>query len=198
MRKPISKARRNSLIIKAGAAILNGVSLISVAGFSPAKSVNSNKSFSLVFLTIKSFSGLAAFSRPSMISILSSIIGLMPSVHERSRVGVITKKVINRASETKTILGGVALVAKALRVMEKTTLMRMNEVVITRMDGAKDRTVIIIKTLKIRAAAEPSGVSATLRDRLCDKAFSGKHPAKIRARAAIKSLCFIVVCLLLF
>ena len=69
----------------------------------------------------------------------------------------------NNANEIKTILGGVALVARALLVIEKTTTIRVNDVIIMRIDGAIDNTVIIIMTLKIRAVAEPSGASETLR-----------------------------------
>jgi len=57
------------------------------------------------------------------------------------------------------MLGGVALVAKALRVIEKTTTMRVKEVIITKIDGASDKTVIIMMILKIRPVAEPVGVS---------------------------------------
>lgn len=57
IKKPISKARRSSLIIKAGTATLSGVSSIVFAGFSSARSVNKSKSFSRVLRTINSFRG---------------------------------------------------------------------------------------------------------------------------------------------
>ena len=63
----------------------------------------------------------------------------------------------NKASEIRTIFGGVELVAKALRVMEKTTIIRVKEVIITKILGAIDSTVIIRIMLKIRAVAEPVG-----------------------------------------
>ena len=65
------------------------------------------------------------------------------------------KTVMNKASEMKTMLGGVALVARAERVIENTTIRRVNEVIIMTIDGAKDKTVISAKTLKMRAVAVP-------------------------------------------
>lgn len=45
IKKPISNARRSSLIINAGMATFSGVSATVSAGFSLARSVNSSKSF---------------------------------------------------------------------------------------------------------------------------------------------------------
>ena len=82
-------------------------------------------------------------------------------------------KLKNKARDINTMLGGVELVAKALRVNDKTTTMRVNEVIIIKMDGAIDNTVIIIITLNIRAVAEPvAGESPIFRLMLCAKAES--------------------------
>ena len=192
IRKPISNARRSSLIINAGIATFRGVSSMLSAGFSPLKSLNNNKSFSLVFLTMNSLMGLAAFSKPSITSIFSSIIGLMPSSHDFSKVGLIMNNVRNKASETKTMLGGVALVARALRVMENTTIIRVKDVIIIRIDGANDNTVIIIRTLKILPVAVPSGVSPKLMFRHWAKAGSVQQSAaKIKTKMAKSDFLFI-------
>ncbi len=63
----------------------------------------------------------------------------------------------NKASESSTIFGGVELVASALRVIEKTTTIRVNDVIITSRLGAIDNTVISRIRLKILAVAEPLG-----------------------------------------
>ena len=107
----------------------------------------------------------------------------MPSSQERSKVGLIINKVRNKARETRTILGGVELVARALRVMENTTTIRVKEVIITKMDGARDRTVIIMITLKILAVAEPFAASSILRLMLCAAA----EPAEQTRATAMKT-----------
>ena len=81
---------------------------------------------------------------------------------------------MNKASEMKTMLGGVALVARAERVIENTTIRRVNEVIIMTIDGAKDKTVISAKTLKMRAVAVPVEASPKLRLRFCASATSEK------------------------
>ena len=67
----------------------------------------------------------------------------------------------NNAKETITILGGVVLVANALRVIESTTIILVNDVIIIKIDGARESTVIRIITLNILAVVEPVGASAT-------------------------------------
>ena len=52
------------------------------------------------------------------------------------------KKVIKRARETSTWLGGVCCVPIAVLRKDKTTIMRTNDVTMIRMDGAKESTVI--------------------------------------------------------
>lgn len=70
----------------------------------------------------------------------------------------------NKAKEINTMFGGVELVAKALRVTDKTTIIRVNEVIIINIDGATDKTVIIIITLNIRAVVDPvAGESPTFK-----------------------------------
>ena len=101
----------------------------------------------------------------------------------------------NKAKEIKTMFGGVELVAKALRVMDKTTTTRVKEVIIMRIDGATDKTVIIIITLKMRAVVEPVvGESPTLRLMDCANAESAKQKmpkSKIRASKLIFFFMFL-------
>ena len=52
-----------------------------------------------------------------------------------------TKAVRNSASETITALGGAVAVPSAVRRSDSTTTMRVNEVIMTRIDGASDSTV---------------------------------------------------------
>ncbi len=82
----------------------------------------------------------------------------------------------NKAREIKTMFGGVELVAKALRVMDKTTTTRVKEVIIIKIEGATDSTVIIIITLKMRAVVEPVvGESPTFKLMDCANAESAKQ-----------------------
>lgn len=100
----------------------------------------------------------------------------------------------NKASEIKTILGGVELVAKALRVMDKTTTTRVNEVIIIKIEGATDNTVIIIITLKMRAVVDPVvGESPTFRLMDCAKAESVQHSMPKRNMNAIKLIFFVMI-----
>ena len=52
-----------------------------------------------------------------------------------------TKAVRNKASDTITALGGAVAVPSAVRSSDSTTTIRVNEVIITRIDGASDSTV---------------------------------------------------------
>lgn len=74
---------------------------------------------------------------------------------------------MNNAREIKTMFGGVALVAKADLVIEKTTINLVKDVIIITIDGAKDKTVIKAKTLKILAVAVPVEASPKLRLMFC-------------------------------
>ena len=58
------------------------------------------------------------------------------------KVGAITKAVRNSDSEITTELGGAFCRPIAVRSSDSTTTIRTNDVVITRMDGASDSTVI--------------------------------------------------------
>ena len=58
------------------------------------------------------------------------------------KVGAMTKAVRNSDSEITTELGGAFCRPMAVRNSDSTTTMRTNDVVITRMDGASDSTVI--------------------------------------------------------
>jgi len=135
--------------------------------------------------------GVVAFSRPSVISIFSSMMGLMPCSHDFSRAGVMINMVINKARAIRTILGGVALVDKAERVMEKTTINRVNEVIITTIEGASERTVMSANTLRMRAEAEPVDTSPRLRLTFCARAESQFRI--IRARAIMGKNIFLVI-----
>lgn len=100
----------------------------------------------------------------------------------------------NRASETKTMFGGVELVAKALRVTDNTTIMRVKDVIIIKIDGATDKTVIIIITLKMRAVVEPVvGESPTFKLMDWAKAESAKQKIPKSKIIAIKLIFFIMI-----
>lgn len=100
----------------------------------------------------------------------------------------------NKAREIKTMFGGVELVAKALRVMDKTTTTRVNEVIIIKIDGATDKTVIIIITLKMRAVVEPvEGESPTLRLMDCANAESAKQKMPKSKMIVIKLIFFFMI-----
>ena len=58
------------------------------------------------------------------------------------KTGPITKAVRNSASEITTELGGAVAVPSAVRSSDSTTTMRVNEVIMTKIDGASDSTVI--------------------------------------------------------
>lgn len=98
------------------------------------------------------------------------------------------KIVINKAKEIKTIFGGVALVAKAERVSDSTTIKRVKDVIIITMDGAKDRIVIKAKTLKILAEAVPVEASPRLRLTLCASEGVLKSNIPINNAAKINNL----------
>ena len=104
----------------------------------------------------------------------------------------------NNAKETKTMFGGVAFVAKALRVMEKTTIKRVKDVIITKIDGATDKTVIIIITLNIRAVAEPLGASSTLRLSVCAQASPPKNKTETTAITENQNHLFFILVYLRF
>jgi hypothetical protein len=57
------------------------------------------------------------------------------------RTGPITKAVRNKASEMTTEFGGAVAVPSAVRNSDKTTTIRVNDVIMMRMDGASDSTV---------------------------------------------------------
>ena len=74
--------------------------------------------------------------------------------------GPITKAVRNSASEMTTELGGAVAVPSAVRNSDSTTTIRVNEVIMTRMDGASDSTVSsaiswMMRSLRPAAAAAP-------------------------------------------
>ena len=74
----------------------------------------------------------------------------------------------NSASETITALGGAVAVPSAVRSSESTTTMRVNEVIITRIDGASDSTVrsaISWITRSVSAAALAEIDADVLRER---------------------------------
>jgi hypothetical protein len=53
----------------------------------------------------------------------------------------VTKAVRNKGSEMTTEFGGEVAVQSAVRSSDSTTTMRVNEVIITMIDGASDSTV---------------------------------------------------------
>ena len=69
--------------------------------------------------------------------------------------GPITKAVRNKASETITALGGAVAVPSAVRRSDNTTTMRVNDVIITRIEGARESTVISAMSWMTRSVRPP-------------------------------------------
>ena len=67
----------------------------------------------------------------------------------------IMKKVRGSASEITTVLGGVCWIPIAVRKNESTITIRVNEVIIIRIDGASDKTVVIASSCTIRPVNVP-------------------------------------------
>ena len=63
------------------------------------------------------------------------------------------KKVKNKASPIMTWFGGICMVPNALRNSDRTITMRVKEVTIISMAGAKDRTVISRKICRVTVGA---------------------------------------------
>ena len=143
IRKPISKPRRNSEIINAGTKVLR--SLISPAPLSPnfssASFLNIIKSFSRTCAAINSRKGSTILPNATSCVILLSRSGCRPSFQALSKVGAMTKNVKNRARLVTTILAGVLCIPIADLKNERATMIRVKLVTITRMLGAKDKTV---------------------------------------------------------
>ena len=78
-RKPISKARFSSEIMKAGTRMRSDMSSGVAGGGSPERSMNSFKSFSRTFFCMKPRSGTEARCSASSTLIWLAISGLMPS-----------------------------------------------------------------------------------------------------------------------
>src|ERR1700761_2920320 len=86
----------------------------------------------------------------------------------------------NRASEISTWLGGVCCNPSALRRNDSTMMMRMNDVVMIRIDGASVITVIST-TSWIRRAAEPLlALSPRSSDTDCAKAGRARRDERMR------------------
>mgnify|MGYP003324467403 FL=1 len=101
--------------------------------------------------------GAAVFSKASVSSILSSINGNMPVFHACSNVGAIINALKKSAKLIITILGGDCCVPRAVLKSDKTTTIRVNEVIVTNSPGAKDKTAIKATICKIRAVVDPPG-----------------------------------------
>ena len=66
-----------------------------------------------------------------------------------------TKAVRNRASEMTTEFGGEVAVPSAVRNSDSTTTIRVNDVIITRIDGASDSTVNSAISWMMRSFSPP-------------------------------------------
>ena len=78
------------------------------------------------------------------------------------KVGHITNAVRNIASEMITALGGAVAVPSAVRSSDSTTTMRVNDVTITRMDGASESTVSSAMSCSTRSVRPPPWPKVTL------------------------------------
>lgn len=102
---------------------------------------------------------------------------------------------MNKARAMSTMFGGVALVAKAERVIENTIINRVNDVIIITIDGANDNIVISAKTLNIRAVAVPVVTLSKLRLTLCAYAEEQNNKVKINKQSADSLVLFIMISL---
>src|SRR5215204_3538773 len=73
-----------------------------------------------------------------------------------------TNAVRNIASEMSTALGGAVAVPRAVRSNESTTTMRVNDVTITRIEGASDSTVSSAINCNTRSVSPPPWPNVTL------------------------------------
>ena len=141
-RKPISKARRNSEIMKAGTRIFSGMVEASAPGVSLLRSKNSCTSSLRTLAAMKSCSGTEPLSKASCTWIWPAKSGAMPWSYDACRVGCMMKKVRNSASDTITELGGAVCRPIAVRSSDSTTTMRVKLVTMMRIDGASARMVM--------------------------------------------------------
>ena len=72
--------------------------------------------------------------------------------------GPMTKAVRNSASEITTEFGGAVAVPSAVRNSDSTTTIRVNDVIITRIDGASDSTVNSAINSMMRSFSPPPAV----------------------------------------
>ena len=85
-------------------------------------------------------------------------------------VGAIIKKVRNSASDTITVLGGVCCMPMAVRKNDRTTTIRVNDVIIINIDGANDKTVISATICTTRPVTVPSLPAPRSMDIFCANA----------------------------
>ena len=129
-------------MIKAGSITVNGISLKSSYPFSPIKSVNIDKSFSLVFFTKNSFKVFEPFDNADLAGKFPSRYGSSAVLFISVRVGVIIKKVRKSAIAIRTWFGGVCWVPIACLRMERTIIILVKELAPSTIDGSKVSPVI--------------------------------------------------------
>ena len=86
-----------------------------------------------------------------------------------------TKKVRNRARPTSTWLGGVCWMPSAVRRNDSTTMIRVNEVTMTRIDGARLRTVSSARSWMMRPVVVPAAVGQIERQALRRRRLNAQH-----------------------
>ena len=172
--KPISKARRSSLIMNAGRRTRSDTGSRLVGGASCAMSRNSARSSSRTCRAMKERNGATVRSIPVAWSTRSAIIGSSPSRHAVSNAGAMTKPVRNSARPISTGFGGVCCRPIAVRRKESTITMRVKAVTITtRIDGARLSTVMSRTSRTIwPVAVGPAAPRLTLID--CAEADAGR------------------------
>ena len=90
---------------------------------------------------MKPRSGPEARSNASLTLISLATRGFIPTSYTRVSTGPMTKAVRKSASEMTTEFGGEVAVPSAVRNSDSTTTMRVNDVIITKIDGASESTV---------------------------------------------------------
>ena len=171
--KPISKARRSSLIMNAGRRTRSDTGSRLVGGASCAMSRNSARSSSRTCRAMKERNGATVRSIPVAWSTRSAIIGSSPSRHAVSNAGAMTKPVRNSARPTSTGFGGVCCRPIAVRRKDRTITMRVKDVTMTTSDGARLSTVMSRTRRTIwPVAVGPAAPRLTLID--CAEADAGR------------------------
>ncbi|EGG95025.1 hypothetical protein IMCC1989_1975 [gamma proteobacterium IMCC1989] len=159
--KPIWNAVFNSLKMNAGTRCIKLTSLSTLGVSAFARSTISNKSSSLVCLSIKPLKLLLPISTADCMLIFSCIYGCIAFSSIAVNVGIILNNVKNKARLISTVFGGVCCIPNAMRNIERTTIIRINDVITTIAAGAKLNAVMPINIFTAFAMSALSSEKST-------------------------------------